>query len=174
MSCSNHYERCNVVSRWMLLVKCLITVFFQMLTAFYILPYTNLQIDTKDILFICGGAFVGLEKTISERYFCQTQLNSWITFRLSDILWSSYHSITPRRQDSSIGFGAPVRTNMRVGGLTDAVVTSSLLESVRRSLWLLSVVSFSESNDCLTLYSREIFEAKCIGSICLTLLSVSR
>ncbi|XP_060167542.1 CLP protease regulatory subunit CLPX2, mitochondrial isoform X2 [Lycium barbarum] len=61
----------------------------------------TLQIDTKDILFICGGAFVGLEKTISER-----------------------------RQDSSIGFGAPVRTNMRVGGITDAVVTSSLLESV--------------------------------------------
>ena len=27
-----------------------------------------LQIDTKDILFICGGAFVDIEKTISERY----------------------------------------------------------------------------------------------------------
>ncbi|PWZ28353.1 CLP protease regulatory subunit CLPX1, mitochondrial [Zea mays] len=27
----------------------------------------NIQIDTKDILFICGGAFVDLEKTISER-----------------------------------------------------------------------------------------------------------
>ena len=25
------------------------------------------QIDTKDILFICGGAFIDLEKTISER-----------------------------------------------------------------------------------------------------------
>jgi len=61
----------------------------------------TIQIDTKDILFICGGAFVDLEKTISER-----------------------------RQDSSIGFGAPVRTNMRIGGLTNAVVTSSLLESV--------------------------------------------
>ncbi|XP_058214980.1 CLP protease regulatory subunit CLPX2, mitochondrial isoform X3 [Rhododendron vialii] len=61
----------------------------------------SIQIDTKDILFICGGAFVDLEKTISER-----------------------------RQDSSIGFGAPVRTNMRIGGLTNAVVTSSLLESV--------------------------------------------
>lgn len=36
-----------------------------------------------------------------------------------------------RRQDSSIGFGAPVRANMRTGGLTDAVLTSSLLESVR-------------------------------------------
>ncbi|KAK2987002.1 hypothetical protein RJ640_024900 [Escallonia rubra] len=60
----------------------------------------SIQIDTKDILFICGGAFVDLEKTISER-----------------------------RQDSSIGFGAPVRSNMRVGGLTNAVVTSSLLES---------------------------------------------
>ena len=36
-----------------------------------------------------------------------------------------------RRQDSSIGFGAPVRANMRTGVVTDAVVTSSLLESVR-------------------------------------------
>ncbi|WKA11848.1 hypothetical protein VitviT2T_029304 [Vitis vinifera] len=64
----------------------------------------NIQIDTKDILFICGGAFVDLEKTISDR-----------------------------RQDSSIGFGAPVRANMRTGGLTNAVVTSSLLESVESS-----------------------------------------
>ncbi|KAL2231765.1 UNVERIFIED_CONTAM: CLP protease regulatory subunit CLPX3, mitochondrial [Sesamum indicum] len=64
----------------------------------------NIQIDTKDILFICGGAFVDLEKTISER-----------------------------RQDSSIGFGAPVRANMRAGGVIDAAVTSSLLESVESS-----------------------------------------
>ncbi|XP_038892333.1 CLP protease regulatory subunit CLPX1, mitochondrial isoform X2 [Benincasa hispida] len=61
----------------------------------------NIQIDTKDILFICGGAFIDLEKTISER-----------------------------RQDSSLGFGAPVRANMRAGGVTDAMVTSSLLETV--------------------------------------------
>ncbi|KAK7364242.1 hypothetical protein VNO80_12756 [Phaseolus coccineus] len=61
----------------------------------------NIQMDTKNILFICGGAFIDLEKTISER-----------------------------RQDSSIGFGAPVRANMRNGGITDSVVTSSLLESV--------------------------------------------
>ncbi|XP_073000506.1 CLP protease regulatory subunit CLPX3, mitochondrial-like isoform X2 [Typha latifolia] len=61
----------------------------------------NIQIDTKNILFICSGAFVDLEKTISER-----------------------------RQDSSIGFGAPVRANMRTGGLSNALVTSSLLESV--------------------------------------------
>ncbi|KAI3445543.1 hypothetical protein Pfo_002208 [Paulownia fortunei] len=60
----------------------------------------SIQIDTKDILFICGGAFVDLEKTISER-----------------------------RQDSSIGFGAPVRTNMRLGGLNIAAA-SSLLEHV--------------------------------------------
>lgn len=38
--------------------------------------------------------------------------------------------ILTRRQDSSIGFGAPVRANMRAGGVTNAVVTSSLLESV--------------------------------------------
>ncbi|XP_073118922.1 CLP protease regulatory subunit CLPX2, mitochondrial [Henckelia pumila] len=60
----------------------------------------SIQIDTKDILFICGGAFVGLEKTISDR-----------------------------RQDSSIGFGAPVRANMRLGGLRTAA-TSCLLENV--------------------------------------------
>jgi len=39
-------------------------------------------------------------------------------------------TISERRQDSSIGFGAPVRANMRTGVVTDAVVTSSLLESV--------------------------------------------
>ncbi|KAF5733151.1 ATP-dependent Clp protease ATP-binding subunit clpX-like mitochondrial [Tripterygium wilfordii] len=61
----------------------------------------NVQIDTKDILFICGGAFVDLEKTISER-----------------------------RQDASIGFGAPVRANMRISGPANAFVASSLLESV--------------------------------------------
>ncbi|XP_024542610.1 CLP protease regulatory subunit CLPX1, mitochondrial-like [Selaginella moellendorffii] len=58
------------------------------------------QIDTKEILFICGGAFVDLKKTIAER-----------------------------RQDSSIGFGAPVRANIRNnGGTTSATVASSLLE----------------------------------------------
>ncbi|XP_021909223.1 CLP protease regulatory subunit CLPX1, mitochondrial isoform X2 [Carica papaya] len=64
----------------------------------------NIQIDTKDILFICGGAFIDIEKTISER-----------------------------RQDSSIGFGAPVRANMRAGGVTDAAVASSLMETVESS-----------------------------------------
>ncbi|XP_028789826.1 CLP protease regulatory subunit CLPX1, mitochondrial isoform X2 [Neltuma alba] len=64
----------------------------------------NILIDTKDILFIVGGAFVDLEKTVSER-----------------------------RQDSSIGFGAPVRANMRTGGVTDAAVASSLLETVESS-----------------------------------------
>ncbi|KAL3699832.1 hypothetical protein R1sor_017854 [Riccia sorocarpa] len=64
----------------------------------------HIQVDTKDILFICGGAFVELEKTIAER-----------------------------RQDSSIGFGAPVRANMRGNRPTDAAVTSSLLENVESS-----------------------------------------
>ncbi|WOL04469.1 CLP protease regulatory subunit CLPX1, mitochondrial-like [Canna indica] len=64
----------------------------------------TIQINTKDILFICGGAFVGLEKTISER-----------------------------RQDSSIGFGAPIRLNLRAGGQTNSAVTSSLMESVESS-----------------------------------------
>ncbi|KAG5019207.1 CLP protease regulatory subunit CLPX1, mitochondrial [Glycine max] len=64
----------------------------------------NIQIDTKNILFICGGAFVDLEKTISER-----------------------------RHDSSIGFGAPIRANMRTGKVTEAAVASSLLETVESS-----------------------------------------
>ncbi|XP_031269279.1 CLP protease regulatory subunit CLPX1, mitochondrial isoform X1 [Pistacia vera] len=64
----------------------------------------NIQIDTKDILFICGGAFIDIEKTISER-----------------------------RQDSSIGFGAPVRANMRASGVTDAAVASTLMETVESS-----------------------------------------
>lgn len=38
--------------------------------------------------------------------------------------------LVTRRQDSSIGFGAPVRANMRSGGVTDAAVTSTLLETV--------------------------------------------
>lgn len=64
----------------------------------------NIQIDTKDILFICGGAFIDLEKTISER-----------------------------RHDSSIGFGAPVRANMRTSGPTSAAIASSLLDNVESS-----------------------------------------
>lgn len=36
-------------------------------TILFIYPSGGVQIDTKDILFICGGAFVELEKTISER-----------------------------------------------------------------------------------------------------------
>ncbi|XP_010520973.1 PREDICTED: CLP protease regulatory subunit CLPX1, mitochondrial [Tarenaya hassleriana] len=64
----------------------------------------NIQMDTKDILFICGGAFVDIEKTISER-----------------------------RHDSSIGFGAPVRANMRAGGVTNATVASTLMETVESS-----------------------------------------
>eukprot|EP00897_Mesotaenium_endlicherianum_P001967 jgi/Mesen1/1799/ME000014S01197 len=63
-----------------------------------------IQIDTKDILFICGGAFVDLEKTIAER-----------------------------RRDSSIGFNAHVRANMRTTRITDATVTSNLLEIVDSS-----------------------------------------
>ncbi|KAL2893951.1 CLP protease regulatory subunit CLPX3 mitochondrial [Bienertia sinuspersici] len=64
----------------------------------------HVQIDTKDILFICGGAFNDLDKTISER-----------------------------RQDSSIGFGAPVRENLRTAGVASGAVTSALLETVESS-----------------------------------------
>lgn len=41
-----------------------------------------------------------------------------------------YNVTLTRRQDSSIGFGAPIRANLRPGGLTSAEVTSSLLETV--------------------------------------------
>ncbi|TYK15081.1 CLP protease regulatory subunit CLPX2 [Cucumis melo var. makuwa] len=62
------------------------------------------RMDTKNILFICGGAFVGLEKCISDR-----------------------------QHDSSIGFGAPVRASMRTARLTEDLVTSSMLENVESS-----------------------------------------
>ncbi|XP_050947342.1 CLP protease regulatory subunit CLPX2, mitochondrial isoform X5 [Cucumis melo] len=64
----------------------------------------TIQMDTKNILFICGGAFVGLEKCISDR-----------------------------QHDSSIGFGAPVRASMRTARLTEDLVTSSMLENVESS-----------------------------------------
>ncbi|CAK9187491.1 unnamed protein product [Ilex paraguariensis] len=95
------------VSQAMMLEVTLICWLIEMKCVCYLrLSFSDLPklIDTKDILFICGGAFIDLEKTISER-----------------------------RQDSSIGFGAPVRANMRTGGITNAVVTSSLLESVESS-----------------------------------------
>ncbi|KAM3205463.1 hypothetical protein P3L10_028873 [Capsicum annuum] len=55
-----------------------------------------------------------------------------VLYKLLEVYFPDFSikTISERRQDSSIGFGAPVRTNMRIGGLTDAVVTSSLLESV--------------------------------------------
>lgn len=46
----------------------------------------DLQIDTKDILFICGGAFVDLEKTISERYVYQFLLGRFVFFFLKRML----------------------------------------------------------------------------------------
>lgn len=50
--------------------------------------------------------------------------------------FSAYVLPKKRRQDSSIGFGAPVRANMRAGGVSSAQVTSSLLESVSTALLL--------------------------------------
>ncbi|KAJ0011256.1 hypothetical protein Pint_33853 [Pistacia integerrima] len=76
----------------------------------------NILIDTKNILFICGGAFVDLEKTISERQCRECEEFS-----------STLSSQTAR---FFYCFGAPVRANMRTTGLTDAFATSSLLESV--------------------------------------------
>eukprot|EP00271_Cylindrocystis_brebissonii_P016810 TRINITY_DN4138_c0_g3_i1.p1 TRINITY_DN4138_c0_g3~~TRINITY_DN4138_c0_g3_i1.p1 ORF type:complete len:936 (-),score=161.39 TRINITY_DN4138_c0_g3_i1:541-3348(-) len=64
-----------------------------------------ISIDTRDILFICGGAFVDLDKTIAER-----------------------------RSHSSIGFGAPVRASMRgAHARFDPTQTSNLLEMVESS-----------------------------------------
>ncbi|CAL5405345.1 unnamed protein product [Camellia sinensis] len=86
----------------------------------------NIQIDTKDILFICGGAFIDLEKTISER-LC---LDYGGICRWKEKTKEKCSASTFRRQDSSIGFSAPVRANMRSGGVTSAAVASSLLETV--------------------------------------------
>jgi hypothetical protein len=45
-----------------------------------------------------------------------------------------------RRQDSSIGFGSPVRANMRGQRLIDAAITSSLLETVNWQILLVPVL----------------------------------
>lgn len=42
----------------------------------------TLQMDTKDILFICGGAFVDLEKTISERLAAAEILTIYCLFMI--------------------------------------------------------------------------------------------
>lgn len=55
-----------------------VTIYLNILVSITGLSF--LQIDTKNILFICGGAFVDLEKTISERSFrykhCFIHLNT--------------------------------------------------------------------------------------------------
>lgn len=72
-----------------------------------------------------------------EDYFWEVIFIFWITFSNcirnydSCELWWFTKGLLTRRQDSSIGFGAPVRANMRTGGMTNATITSSLLESVR-------------------------------------------
>ena len=72
---------------------------------------------------------------------CQTEIFTIVGFSLN--VSSNYLHSFSRRQDSSIGFGAPVRTNMRTGGTTNAVVTSSLLESVRiHPIWLPNFLIF--------------------------------
>jgi ATP-dependent Clp protease ATP-binding subunit ClpX len=96
----------------------------------YVLLYA-LQIDTKNILFICGGAFVDLEKTISERLNIRWHL--CFTSDVTGFSYSGFPFIYCRRHDSSIGFGAPVRSNMRTGSVINAEITSTLLESVSQN-----------------------------------------
>lgn len=50
------------------------------------------------------------------------------------LIWKRpFQRVSNRRQDSSIGFGAPVRANMRTSRISNAIVTSALLESVESS-----------------------------------------
>ncbi|CAI5529054.1 unnamed protein product [Closterium sp. Naga37s-1] len=75
-----------------------------------------IQLDTQNILFICGGAFVDLEKTIAER-----------------------------KRKSSIGFGAPVRASLRNRSVLDARTAGSLLQSVGAAGSLLQSVGAAGS-----------------------------
>jgi len=63
-----------------------------------------IQIDTKDILFICGGAFISLDRTISRR------LNAGV---------------------KSIGFGAPVRDKDPNAADPDASLAGKVLQKVQ-------------------------------------------
>lgn len=65
---------------------------------------------------------------------CRTSSSKcYLDYFLKSTTYQLYLLFT-RRQDSSIGFGAPVRANMRAGGVIDAAVASSLLETVRNIL----------------------------------------
>lgn len=52
-----------------------------------------MQIDTKDILFICGGAFIDLEKTISERYMFMFQFQLHL---VQGLVYDCYYFQTTR------------------------------------------------------------------------------
>jgi len=64
-------------------------------------PYGYIEVDTRNILFICGGAFFGLEKIVSER-----------------------HQLCP------VGFGIPICHELRNCGWTTALQGSCSIDAV--------------------------------------------
>ncbi len=59
-----------------------VAIIWRRLTSTFPPPPPVLQVDTKDILFICGGAFVDLDRQVADR-----------------------------TQEASLGFGNPVRSD---------------------------------------------------------------
>ncbi|GJQ99624.1 gypsy type transposase [Tanacetum coccineum] len=87
-----------------------------------------LHIDTKDILFICGGAFIDLEKTISERYN-MAMIPSQKSLALSDRL-SGYNTTRERRINHlprvparvTSQYGIPEDLHIELPGPEDTIV----------------------------------------------------
>uniref|UniRef100_M1CF84 Tip120 n=1 Tax=Solanum tuberosum TaxID=4113 RepID=M1CF84_SOLTU len=94
-----------------------VSIYCKLFQLFVPIAYYSCKHVYKFIIVVPGLQMCPLSKHFSEISNLTCSVYLYFFFRL--------------RQDSSTGFGVPVLTNIRVSGLTDAVVTSSLLESSR-------------------------------------------
>ncbi|OEL27731.1 CLP protease regulatory subunit CLPX1, mitochondrial [Dichanthelium oligosanthes] len=77
-------------------------------------PHGYVEVDTRNILFICGGAFFGLEKIVSERIYMFLKVLLYCT----------------RRQHCPVGFGIPICPELRNCGWTNALPESCSIDAV--------------------------------------------
>ncbi|CAN6336985.1 unnamed protein product [Urochloa humidicola] len=72
-------------------------------------PHGYVEVDTRNILFICGGAFFGLEKIVSERHeHCPVGFGIPICHELQNRSWTTlpeYCSIDAVENDDLIAYG---------------------------------------------------------------------
>ncbi|CAM0954369.1 unnamed protein product [Alopecurus aequalis] len=86
------------------------------------------EVDTKNILFICGGAFSDLGKIISERLY-GLEL-SYFSFIHTSMLCLKVFVCYARHRRCPFGFGTPICHELRDFSLINAREESSLLEDI--------------------------------------------